>query len=78
MKKNQSLLDTILAELRENEDPKAVSCFKAQSDKQIQKMIARLYAFDNSRAMLNIVELFGKEKVFINPLEPLKLSCVFY
>ncbi len=77
LKKNQSLLDTILTELRENEDPKAVSCFKAQSDQQIQKMIARLYAFDNSRAMLNIVDLFGKEKVFLNPLEPLKLSCVF-
>lgn len=77
LKRNQALLDTILEELRENEDPKTISCFKAQSDKQIQKMIARLYAFDNSRAMLNIVELFGREKVFINPLEPLKLSCVF-
>ena len=39
--------------------------------------LARLMAFDNARAMLDITRVFGKERVYTNPLTPLRLTNVF-
>ena len=38
--------------------------------------IARFFAFDNTRAMLDITTVFPKERVFTNPLEPARISAV--
>lgn len=38
--------------------------------------IGRMFAFDNSRGMLDISSMFGKERVFANPLEPARLTSV--
>lgn len=38
--------------------------------------IGRLFAFDNSRGMLDISSMFGDERVFANPLEPARLTSV--
>lgn len=38
---------------------------------------ARLFAFDNSRAMLNIADVFGSESVYLNPMQPVCLEDVF-
>lgn len=39
--------------------------------------LARLYAFDNARAMLDMLNVFPPERVFTNPLEPVRLAVVF-
>jgi len=39
-----------------------------------RRLLARMYAFDNTRAMLDIVPVFGADHVFTNPLEPVELS----
>jgi len=39
--------------------------------------MARLFAFDNARAMLDVGPVFGQERVFTNPLEPLFVTSVF-
>jgi len=44
---------------------------------ELRLLLARLYAFDNARAMLDMLELFPPGRVFANPLEPLRLSVVF-
>lgn len=46
-------------------------------DMRTRESFLRLYAFDNSRAMLSPAGLFGRERVFTNPMEPLKLDAVF-
>lgn len=40
------------------------------------KIIGRMFAFDNSRGMLDISSMFGKDRIFANPLEPAKLTSV--
>lgn len=42
-----------------------------------REIMGRLFAFDNARAMLDVTPVFGKERVFTNPLEPLFVTSVF-
>lgn len=43
---------------------------------RVRAALARLVAFDNARAMLDVGEVFGRERVFTNPLRPLRLASV--
>jgi hypothetical protein len=47
------------------------------SHEELAHELARLMAFDNARAMLDIARVFGEERVYTNPLTPLRLSSVF-
>ena len=40
------------------------------------RTIGRMFAFDNSRGMLDISSMFSEERVFANPLEPARLTSV--
>src|SRR5438093_6922721 len=43
---------------------------------ELRSTIARLFAFDNTRAMLDITTVFPKERVFTNPMEPCRIATV--
>jgi hypothetical protein len=47
------------------------------SHEELAHELARLMAFENARAMLDIRRVFGEERVYANPLTPLRLSSVF-
>ena len=47
------------------------------SHAELAHELARLMAFDNARAMLDITRVFGQERVYGNPLRPLRLTSVF-
>jgi hypothetical protein len=47
------------------------------SPEELRMSLARLFAFDNARAMLDILSIFEPNRVFTNPMEPLKLAAVF-
>ena len=47
------------------------------SHEELAHELARLMAFDNARAMLDISRVFGEERVYTNPLTPLRLTSVF-
>jgi hypothetical protein len=47
------------------------------SQEEMVHELARLMAFDNARAMLDIAHVFGEERVYGNPLTPLPLTSVF-
>ncbi len=47
------------------------------SHEEMAHELARLMAFDNARAMLDISRVFGEERVYANPLTPLRLTSVF-
>ena len=42
----------------------------------LRTTIARFFAFDNTRAMLDITTVFPKERVFTNPMEPARINAV--
>lgn len=44
------------------------------SPKDLRQLLARLYAFDNARAMLDMQSIFPRERLFANPLEPVRLA----
>lgn len=46
------------------------------SPEELRGVLARLYAFDNARAMLDMQAIFPRERLFTNPLEPLRLVVV--
>jgi hypothetical protein len=47
------------------------------SHEEVAHELARLMAFDNARAMLDITRVFGEERAYANPLTPLRLTSVF-
>src|SRR5207245_2317741 len=51
--------------------------FAAMPASERQTMLARFFAFDNARAMLQIAHVFPPNQVFVDPLEPVHLTHVF-
>jgi hypothetical protein len=43
----------------------------------LPSLLARMFAFDNARAMLDTSRVFGSDRVFTNPMEPTPLKVVF-
>lgn len=50
--------------------------FDKMSNQELRETIARFFAFDNTRAMLDITTVFPKERVFTNPMEPARIHAV--
>lgn len=77
LQEHRPLLDGLLAKVRESEDRAVTSFFEDHSDDEVRRLLARLFAFDNGRAMFNIGRVFPQEKVYLNPMEPVRLANVF-
>src|SRR5207245_8825819 len=41
-----------------------------------REIVGRSFAFENTRAMLDITTVFPKERVFTNPMEPARIRAV--
>ena len=55
---------------------KGTTPFDAMTDEVLRTTIGRFFAFENTRAMLDITTVFPKERVFTNPMEPARVSAV--
>ncbi len=64
----------ILNRLQNLEDVELKKYFRAIEPERLSQLVARLYAFDNTRAMLDIKKVFGEDRVFSNPMEPVRLA----
>jgi hypothetical protein len=73
---NKETLENNLKTLRTTKIEFIRKYFEKQSDDTVKETLARLFAFDNARAMLDITKVFEPHQVFVNPLEPVKLSTV--
>ena len=51
--------------------------FDRLGDDELRSTIARMFAFDNTRAMLDITTVFPRERVFTNPMEPCRVHAAF-
>jgi hypothetical protein len=70
MLQNKATIDAVEAKLRGR------APFDKMDDEELRETIGRFFAFDNTRAMLDITTVFAKERVFTNPMEPARISAV--
>ena len=70
MAEHKATIDAIQAKLQ-GKPP-----FDRMDEATLRTTIARFFAFDNTRAMLDITTVFPKERVFTNPMEPARINAV--
>ena len=70
MTENKASIEAVFAKLKGN------SPFDTMSDDELRTTIGRFFAFENTRAMLDITTVFPKERVFTNPMEPARVNTV--
>jgi len=73
--RHDSLLDELVETIR-NEGGAVTEHFAGRSRGELKCLLARLIAFDNARAMLDISRVLPPDRVFVNPMEPARLSTV--
>ena len=72
MTENKATVDAVAAKLKGmNKAP-----FDTMDEKTLRDMVGRFFAFENTRAMLDITTVFPKERVFTNPMEPARIHAV--
>jgi hypothetical protein len=72
MTENKSTIDAVAAKLKGMKKPP----FDTMDDDKLRTMVGRFFAFENTRAMLDITTVFPKERVFTNPMEPARIHAV--
>src|SRR2546430_14471997 len=72
MTENKATIDAVAAKLTGMKKPP----FDTMEPEKLRTMVGRFFAFENTRAMLDITTVFPKERVFTNPMEPARISAV--
>lgn len=72
----KSKIEGLYAQLERAQNPTVRRYFAQIDPARVKETLARLYAFDNTRAMLDIARVFGPGNIFANPLEPVHLTTV--
>ena len=70
MSENKATIDAVEAKLRGKQP------FATMDAQTLRTTIGRFFAFENTRAMLDITTVFPKERVFTNPMEPARIHAV--
>jgi hypothetical protein len=70
MNENKATIDAVAAKLS-GKPP-----FDKMDEKRLRDTVGRFFAFENTRAMLDITTVFPKERVFTNPMEPARIHAV--
>ncbi|OLC53031.1 MAG: hypothetical protein AUH85_15105 [Chloroflexi bacterium 13_1_40CM_4_68_4] len=70
LRENKETIEAVAAKLRGR------APFDRISDDELRTTIARMFAFDNTRAMLDIRTVFPRERVYANPMEPCRITTV--
>ncbi|MGH2457807.1 MAG: hypothetical protein ACRDIY_02950, partial [Chloroflexota bacterium] len=74
---NARTVSAIVDELRASEHPGVRSRLGTLPTDRLRELVASLFAFDNSRAMLDIGQVLESSRVFLNPMEPVRLTNIF-
>src|SRR5207247_10478033 len=72
MTANKATIDTVAAKLTGMKK----APFDTMDPAKLRNMVGRFFAFENTRAMLDITTVFPKERVFTNPMEPARIHAV--
>ena len=73
---HRTTLSGVLRDLRAVRDGDRHRLFSRKSDSELAEICGRLIAFDNARSMLDITRVLPPERVYANPLEPVRLVAV--
>lgn len=71
LEEHRATIDKVFAHL-EGKPP-----FDAMGEDELRRTIGRFFAFENTRAMLDITTVFPPERVFTNPMEPARIHATF-
>jgi hypothetical protein len=71
-----AMLDEVMSELLSSTDLELEAAIKDRGWAELRKKIARFIAFGNSRAMFNQSRAFARDKVILNPMEPVMIDTV--
>lgn len=74
---HRPVVEGLVSLLLGSSDPRIRAYFRGLPRDEVATLLGRLFAFDNARAMLDITRVLPRERVFWNPLEPVRLGCVF-
>lgn len=77
LERHRELLDEVTAQVLEAQDLATREHFRMLGPERTREIMARLFAFDNARAMLDIGRVFEQSRVYANPLEPVRITDVF-
>jgi len=69
-------LTNVLRDLRAARDGDLVRDLHRKSDSELAEICGRLIAFDNARSMLDITKVLPADRVYANPMEPVRLAAV--
>src|SRR5438552_628730 len=72
MTENKATIDAVAAKLTGMKK----APFDTMDENTLRNMVGRFFAFENTRAMLDITTVFPKERVFTNPMEPARIHAV--
>lgn len=75
LRRHGGMLDDLVEAIRE-EGGEVTEFFAGRPHEDVKHLLARMIAFDNARAMLDIAKVLPRERVFINPMEPTRLTSV--
>ncbi|HZU04943.1 MAG TPA: hypothetical protein VFB73_03140 [Chloroflexota bacterium] len=77
MEKHRELVESVARTVMESDNPRLRQALAGKSPEEVKIAMARLFAFDNARAMLDITKVFERERCYVDPLEGLHLTTVF-
>jgi hypothetical protein len=72
---HDAMLDDLLAAIRE-EGGEVTEYFAALAPDEVKVLLGRMIAFDNARAMLDISRVLPADRVYVNPMEPARLTSI--
>jgi len=76
IQRNKATLENIYHDLKGTQPGDRLHALTGKSDSQLESICARLIAFDNARSMLDMSKVLPADRVYTNPMEPVKLVAV--
>lgn len=73
---HRTTLASVLRDLRAARDGDLTRELQRKSDAELAEICGRLIAFDNARSMLDITKVLPADRVYANPMEPVRLAAV--
>jgi len=73
---HRTTLANVLRDLRAARDEDLIRDLHRKSDTELAEICGRLIAFDNARSMLDISKVLPADRVYANPMEPVRLAAV--
>lgn len=76
IERHAETLIAIASEIQAHSDASHRALFDRASGDELRQIAGRLIAFDNARSMLDIAKVLPRDRVYTNPMEPVKLAAV--